>query len=349
MKCYIFLTILWSSVSFAAVENRLLSLDKTAFPLSTVESSLTNTPRVRTQGAFNVCYGFSSATVAQYFLCNYGVKKVQQCSSVPAKQEISPLSMVGFSNRTRKDAPGGFISNHYNIKFGGVAAASLSNMSTAGMGLAESCYPFDPLAQKYGNDEKAADQMLERVKNLYESNKGKTEGQVCLDCISKVVQEDLQTNANITDIKNALKLQSFEEFLYAITLGKNKNGCEDVVELEPSPVFKAYPALDDVKQATSDEIVSKAREVLKLGYPLALDGICPIYENGKCKGLHSVVITGFREQCTADKKKCKKVLRIQNSWGEEWQRKNDDGWIDAETILGSKNWGPGTLTWLQKG
>lgn len=345
MKSYIFLIILWSGSSFANVENTLRPLDKNDFPTQKIESNLPNLPRTRTQGKFNVCFGMSSAFVAQYFVCNHGKKPISNCASVPPNQEISPLSMVGISNRSRKDRGAGDPSNHYNLKFGGAAASSLGNLSLMGLCLAESCYPFDPIAKMYGSDQAAVELMLNRLKDLYNRNKGKTEADACLDCISKAVQEDLKSNTNIIDIRNALKMPTFEEFLYSVTLGKNDNGCEDIVEINPSAKFKGFPTEGNV---TSDQIVNKAREILKQGYPLALDGICPIKEKGVCAGTHSVVITGYREQCTAAGTKCRHVLRVQNSWGEEWQDKNDDGWVDAETMLGKQPWPAGTLTWFSK-
>ncbi len=30
---------------------------------------------------------------------------------------------------------------------------------------------------------------------------------------------------------------------------------------------------------------------------------------------------------------CKEVFKLHNSWGVEWQKKNNDGWVDADTLV----------------
>lgn len=255
--------------------------------------------------------------------------------------------MVSYGNRTREDKADQDPSNHANIRFGGAAEPALGNLAAFGGCLAESCYPFDQVVNKYGDDKKKADEMLERVRQLYFGNKNKPEGEVCFDCISQAVQEDLRSNANIADIKMALSTKTFEEFLYFVTIGKGNNSCPDVVEIQPTAQFKTFPQRG--KTATPQQTIDQIRSVLKQGYPLALDGICPYKVDGKCTGRHSLVVTGYREQCPKDKtKKCKKVVRVQNSWGEDWQKRNDNGWVDAETLLGGETQEAGALSWWTK-
>ncbi|UOF00834.1 C1 family peptidase [Bdellovibrio reynosensis] len=274
-------------------------------------------------------------------------KKIEPCSGAQPQNEVSPIGMISYANRTSDKSHDLDPANHDNIKFGGAAIAALGNMAYFGGGFAESCYPFDGVVNKHGDDPKVSDAVLKRLRDLYQTNKKKTEGEACLECISKAAQEDLKSNTNFSDIKRALSKGTFEEFLYYLTLGTDQiSACSDLVEIDPPAKFKFYP--DKNKSASPKETIDKIREVLQEGYPLALDGICPIKINGECKGLHSLVITGYREQCTKDNSQCRQVVRVQNSWGEEWQRENNDGWVDAETLLGKDNIEEGGLSWWTK-
>ena len=62
--------------------------------------------------------------------------------------------------------------------------------------------------------------------------------------------------------------------------------------------------------------------------------VCAFPQNGdECKSVHSVVISGYKKVCTKDSKPvCKDVFKIHNSWGAEWQRMNNDGWVDADAF-----------------
>jgi hypothetical protein len=60
-----------------------------------------------------------------------------------------------------------------------------------------------------------------------------------------------------------------------------------------------------------------------------------------------VVITGYKSLCKKEKPSdCRDVLKIQNSWGDDWQKRNDDGWLDAQTLLGDKPIKEGAISWL---
>lgn len=346
MLSIIFIGLFTSTLAQAETVSCFATVDSNVYASSTVDSNLPNLPRVRNQGGFNACVGYASACVAQYYQCNFGKPGIIPCSQVESKRELSPLAMLGLANRTDERSADGDLGNHNNIKFGGAGEAALGNISNFGSALAESCYPFDQVVNKYGNDPTASTAMLDRLRSLYSKNKGKTEGDICFDCINKAVQEDLKTDTNIADIKLALKEKTFAEFLYSVTLGKNRDNCPDVVEIKPDSKFNSFPAKND--KVKPEALIGKIREVLKTGYPLLLDGICPIKINGKCTGRHSLAITGYREQCTKDKTKCRKVVRVQNSWGEDWQKQYDDGWIDAETLLGGETQLGGAISWLTK-
>lgn len=98
--------------------------------------------------------------------------------------------------------------------------------------------------------------------------------------------------------------------------------------------IKAYPP--DSVNATPEDLKDKIKEVLKSGKPVLYPGMCVISESPeKCNkgGGHSLVISGYKKVCDANKANCKELLKIHNSWGKEWQRKNNDGWVEADPII----------------
>ena len=61
---------------------------------------------------------------------------------------------------------------------------------------------------------------------------------------------------------------------------------------------------------------------------------------------HSVVISGYRKVCHGQH--CKDSLKVINSWGEDWQVSNDNGWLDANNLLDRSLYTPQAIAWLEK-
>lgn len=95
-------------------------------------------------------------------------------------------------------------------------------------------------------------------------------------------------------------------------------------------------------------MIEKVKEVLKSGNPLTFDDVCLNYSNSKCTQTHSLVIAGYRKMCKSDGT-CRDVVKVQNSFGKDWQEQNADGWLDAETLfrntLSQKGRAKNSLAW----
>ncbi|MGZ8942825.1 MAG: hypothetical protein ACXW00_08675 [Methylobacter sp.] len=159
------------------------------------------------------------------------------------------------------------------------------------------------------------------------------------------MQKEFGVKTDSQEIIHALQTKSFPEFLHDAFLG---SCIDDELTLEPKPTFEKYPK--DNETASNEEFIKKIKEVIATDTPMTLDGICLYYEkDGKCKEKHSVVISGYRYVCkdkSEKKEDCKHVFKIHNSWGDDWQTANADGWLDAEVLLG--NTIDGTIAWLKK-
>ena len=342
MKKYwlFFLTTLLSSTVFAAIESSFVTVSSDYANKQDV-TEISNMPRVRNQDSLGICFGFSSQAVAQAWECK---QKQLNCKNLSQKEEISPVDIVRWSDTDKSDQNPGNDFVHNNLTEGGSGVYALRNLShlnynTVGM---ESCYPFDQFANKYGDNRKAVDNILGRLKKEYE--KGKTEAGACTDCILKIVTNEMGAKTDLEAIEGGLVQGTFETFLYTAIF----DSCEDATKLTGYPKTIMYPENSDSKVSYSD-LLNKAKEVLKTGVPFVLDGVCPYYRGNQCVGTHSVAVAGYRKVCKNDGS-CRDLLKVHNSWGEDWQRKNNDGWVDAESLLTRKDkpkLGP-QMGWLTK-
>ncbi len=345
MKYFIYIGTLWSCLSAVAAElPGFVTVDKS---YKTIESSSIPKemlPRCRSQDSLPACNAMAAATVAQAKICK--VRKVPDCSDISPKDEISPLSMVAWLN-TNKGGGINEFENHTNIQlFKGTRGASdgLKNSAKDFVFFSDSCYPFDQLSSVYGDFKR------EEVENVVgvmarEYRKFKTEGSLCDDCLLKSARE-FNIKAPLSEIKSALENDTFGQFLFAATLGN----CDDAVDASPSPKFENFPL--EKKDFKYEPVLNKVKSLLKTNTPMALDGVCLKYSaQGKCLGYHAVVITGYRKVCkgTGTSEKCRDVFRVQNSWGKDWQKEFDDGWVDAKELLSAPLREPsnmkGMLSW----
>ena len=62
---------------------------------------------------------------------------------------------------------------------------------------------------------------------------------------------------------------------------------------------------------------------------------------------HALVIEGYRQMCDR-KGTCVDSLKVRNSWGDNWQKENNDGWVDAKTLVDATFYDQQPLTWLEK-
>lgn len=95
------------------------------------------------------------------------------------------------------------------------------------------------------------------------------------------------------------------------------------------------------------ESMKTIRKVLSDGKVLALEGVCiGKYKNNKtCDDGHTVVLSGVMTVCN-NKSQCTDLVKVINSWGDEWQAHVNDGWVLAKPLLETTKYRFGMLTWL---
>lgn len=312
-----------------------------------------NMPRLRSQDSLPICIGISAATIAQKFVCDQKTKEYPDCSQIPPAKEISPFSMISWAKPTDEKGDPFSYQNHKNITLGNLSgAAALMHSAKLFSFMPESCYPLDQIANTYADkNKKEVDAILEELTKIYKDNRTKTEADIaakpCDNCPSPLekINNSLATAASAREIHEALQANSFPEFMYAVIHEK----C-DRLRLNPKPLFNYFPKEED-NITNGLDLLPKIKEILQKTIPLQIGNVCFLRDpDNKCKGAHSFVISGYKRVCSTTSKNCKELFKVQNSWGKDWQNENNDGWVDAESILKNVTNTPkintGTLSWL---
>ncbi len=301
-----------------------------------------NMPRVRSQDSFNTCYGCSSATIAQKYICDNHPSYVgKNCSALTPDMEISQLDLISKSLTNRDGQSKGMPSNHTNIrikdedrkKTSGVH--SLLNAQPKFSFNSELCFPFDQLVEKYGDKSiDLTDKLLKRLEDYYISKRTEADS-TCTECLQDI---DHGLNAAVTQdqFNTALKKNSFGEFLYSLIFNKQ---CEKKINLPEGPNVGLFPKINEPSQKS--DLLAKLKEAIgttSSNRPVLLGNVC-LYLDKKSNQCftHSVVISGYKTMCNDKKTKCKSFVKVHNCWGNDWQAANADGWVDAENLMNNVN------------
>lgn len=291
-----------------------------------------NMPAIKTQDELGECRAFSMAALMQWHVCNYDKNDILDCKNPPANWSISYFGAMMY---THQDLDKDKTFQPEQSKSRSMYDILNEVKDNAGKFILDSCKPFDRLVNSFRTSGAAGvqkkDQFFTYLKKMYESNKGKTEADIldCPECINEI-NSKAGVNADIASLKRALTKDSYDKFLYALFF----QGC-DFQRFPASYQTMAYP-IGGVDVGPQD-VKKKIIDVLKSGKPVLYPKICFDFRADKsCETGHSVVVSGYKKVCeTKNKSSCKDVFKIHNSWGEEWQKINNDGWLDADLIVNS--------------
>lgn len=293
-----------------------------------------NMPRVRNQGFLGTCHAFAAATLIQKYYCD--LKQKPDCANLPLDKEISPIGVLQY---TGVNTPSGDF--HYNesspsllLNAGGAGLVTFINAKHSFSFYRESCFPYDQFVEKFGATKEMTDVTLARLEDFYYKNRYKNRAEAdaaegCEECLIKKIlpiSEIFPPEKYLENIHVALKKETFGEFLYTSMFS---SGCK-TIDL-PTPTLFIFPDVVKVKVTTKDDIKNKLIEVVKSGLPVSVGEICVAREYKDGCGLHEFIVSGIKQVC--DSGKCRELFKVQNSWGQKWQKEFNDGWVDAESIL----------------
>lgn len=332
-----------------------VSLGATSFPIFTTLGGdfkstdgsaieVKNMPPMRSQDGLPICYGFSATTLYEQYSCK---QSHSDCSNIPPEKAVSPIGMsiLGASLEYQHKAES-VNTIPYSAK-GGNSVLALSLLSTSGVVESEACYPFDQFIQKHRNiNQEMHDAFANLKKNYYDKNK--TEASICTDCLVRELDSQFNIKTDNTKVLKALGEETFDKFLYDVILDR----CENLIE----PInYKLNTWPGTKKGFKYEDMISKLKSLFQQNTPVSAGGcLDSIGTTKKCKG-HDFVISGYRKYCKQTpecESNCTKVgcsreaLHIHNSWGQDWQDQNNDGWVDAKTLYDYLERDKDALAWL---
>lgn len=333
------------------------TLPKDYGPIS-VSSEIKNLPSLRSQDSIGDCHATSAGFLIDEFNCRKN--KVKDCSQVGDEQRASRLDLTRFSITPTDDA--NQPSSYKSIKPGGWIQSDLDIAMNKLKSVAkESCAPLNIFAS---NEKEIMSQetkaKIAKVQQLYRENVGETPFD--LQCASEEIKKLFPQANDIKKMTSAMteysgqqylssstfnnQLLSELQFLYETFYPDKCNLPENRIEMTGQP--QSWPPFSNPEKTyTNEEYESKIAELLSAGYPIGVDGIClqdiettkvnpDDCENGmpleKKVGKHSFVITGLGKKCTPQGE-CRHLVKVANTWGEDWQKMNDDGWVDLRNIV----------------
>ncbi|MBC7712909.1 MAG: hypothetical protein H7177_06200 [Rhizobacter sp.] len=300
-----------------------------------------DTTPIKTQDGIGFCYGFSTTSLLESYRCR---ELSLDCSD--PKEMLSTFDVTSFyGDKGNTLTEGG---NAYPIL---KKLAKLAPLSIA----REECIPFSSLAHQIidkkktmkRNEGKGWDYLISKWKE-YKGNGPKSSD--CVACLAKDIKTTLGNLKTPADqIADAFSTATdVEDFLYKTILPKE---CLEEKNRAPMPAFKAefYP---DGLHDTSDEMLQgKIEELLNNKIPLEI-GICAdksYTPNCEDKEGHSISLFGIKEVCNKSGE-CRKMVKVKNSYGMGWQKKNNDGWLDLKELVHSSNslQSYQNITWITK-
>lgn len=346
--CVLGLVSLTSSVKALAGGSLLTSsrIPAFAFPSSEyiqVPGSLieiTNRPILRAQDGLTTCCAHAAVTLYVQAACRQNPKL--DCTTMDERMIPSALSLAAIAE-TRGPAD---LKKNNSLSINNRTSIEqiLIRGAEAYQVFSEACFPMNQFVARFNKGSavekvKASREVFLKLNQAYD--KAKLEGSyACLECLNKELQADFGISTDIQKITEALTANSFDEFLHWILLGN----CDKTNRFRSSN-YRRWPEVISKEPAKIDDAIIKVQQLVKDKMAVGLY-VCPYDiptgDIAKCRGgNHCLVITGYQKVCKPNGD-CRELVQVQSSWGLDWQHENNEGWLDAKTLLTHSDLGRST-------
>jgi hypothetical protein len=296
-----------------------------------------NLPATINQAPFPVCSGAAAITLYLQYQCR---KINSECKEKDLDKIPSVLAFAGIGLNVRDYEK---YKTHDVVVYHSSGDSGHTLFVLQGLDdiQAESCFSLEQFQQRHHLDASSMENALTKLESEYDQYK--TTGSVCMDCLINQIKIDFGITISPTVLARALEKDFFDKFLYDIFL---KN-CKTRV---PADEFKlGHWPLDLHDLITYENLIAKTKMLLKQNKPFSASFYAYVKRESSDAHSdgHSFVITGYKKICDSKGKICKDYLKVLSSWGQEWQDKNSEGWIDAQNFFSyfDKNVG---LDWIEK-
>lgn len=320
-------------------------------------------PPTRTQALEN-CYSYPATCLADFDNCK--TKKLS-CSNLGPAQRYSVYDVMRLGLEPPKGLPENDRDTYDRISptAPGSTFRSLENLIMHfGRAATEACAPVDVFVSKMGSakaQQQYQDEMWQKLENVYKKYRAKVAtcpDESCAAYNAQVTAQEYLKDPNVKltnqQMLVALAEKSYEQFLSKLLVPeKCMKASQTLLFQDQSARIKGWPQQNE-NIAKAAPPVQKIIDILGNQKKIAaLEGICMVDPKpssiANCPTSHSVVVHKYCEMCKPGGKDCKKAIQIQNSWGQSWQDANNDGWMDAEALLGQTGYKENytTLIWIE--
>lgn len=207
---------------------------------------------------------------------------------------------------------------------------------------------FDSSAALFGEKWKK----LRMIYDGYKSFEGRCDAcqSLKMEELGKFVRNEMNIGSklNIDALKNK-ENSNFGIFLDELFGGLRRclRPTETVWLVSDGVIESGFP--ENVAGVNVRDIKRVIISTLSEGKPISLSALCVAgtKDPSKCpkEYFHAIVIAGYRKQCN-NASLCVDVFKAVNSWGAQWQKNKNDGWILADKLLEHVYIQPNLLFWL---
>ncbi len=297
---------------------------------------------IKDQGDIGFCYAFSATSLLEQFNCK--IKGSDYCKN---KKDVtlSVLHTATYGSMLKK------------IYEGGTPSQLLANIEREGKFTIakEGCAPYRALISIYNEEittpPNQFNYTLEML--LYSVFKTKTgwdtlkktfidfrkryssrDTEKALEVAKNIKQFHPELNTSIQEIADALcKERSDEEYFVRDILIPDY--CLDEAETLPRFVSKSLRANAKFEDTFVDrqELLKHIIKLISINTPSVLSFVSGKSTQTNKIDAHATLISGVKVVCNKNSSDCKTMLKLHNSYGEEWQLIHNEGWVLAEKII----------------
>lgn len=364
IKILVLLLLMMFSLPGRAEQNGFFTLDHTKFKVSDASViEIKNMPVVRSQDSIGLCFAFEAAGAIDAANCK---ARNWDCSQLDDNRRVSSLDLAHYSGsyQQSKDHISPDEKDLSQTEGGNATLAVNEALFGTGSFIRESCAPFDQLVAKQGTAEQVVALQTaswENLKNLYIQIHKKVGN--CETCALnyqatgeettklKDIEDDFKLQRDNADLLRAFAAGTYSEFLNKILVPeKCKQSARNHLLLTGQWSLEYFPK--EKKDENYNAFLSKVKGVLKMGNPIMVNNFCaqdkaPNSAKDCADYQHGFLISGYRKVCDS-KNQCRDAVKVHNSWGQNWQDHNDDGWVDAKELFNRTYYQHATLGWLEQ-
>ncbi|MNK01200.1 hypothetical protein D3C87_189950 [compost metagenome] len=343
-----------------------------------------NMPRIQSQDTLGVCYSYTAGAILDAANCKYDDL---DCKNLPKRESFSRLDLTRYSTDVPKDLQyrsaydGGIKEGGAPLNI--IQNMLLRRTPAAN----EECASLDKALVHFGDSKQlwaAQEKAWVTLKTKYAQFKENEKK--CATCAADFfttavdeIRQDFNLKQDNTEILKAFSQVTYEKFLGDLLVPKQCSNKVVYLENAKNLQLETFPN-DPLGFSTYDESLDKIKSALANKNPVLVNSLCldqnydipkaqqTIVANNKkivaarsrgttldknsltpeCKNEHSLVVSGYRKICKKNNPQdCRVALKVHNSWGEGWQKQNDDGWVDAKTLLDRTAYQVQSFAWIQ--